>query len=106
MARLRLVGGGDWARSLDGIAAADRIDTPGFVADIGAAYASARLVICPLTEGGGSKVKLVEACAYGRPIVATSHSVRGFAPQLTDHILQANSTIFCDVGSVLPSLRE
>jgi len=32
-------------------------------------------------EGGGSKIKVVEAAKYARPVVATEHSARGLAPE-------------------------
>ncbi len=49
----------------------------GFVPDIGDAYASATLAIVPLQIGSGLKVKLVEALAYGLPVVTTSVGAQG-----------------------------
>jgi glycosyltransferase involved in cell wall biosynthesis len=46
----------------------------GYVLDLAELYLKSRLVICPLRMGAGTKFKLVEAMAYGMPIVATVHS--------------------------------
>ncbi|MGO9956793.1 MAG: glycosyltransferase [Solirubrobacteraceae bacterium] len=52
----------------------DRIETPGFVDDLRAAYAAADVAVVPLLRGGGSPLKFVEALAYGLPVVATRHA--------------------------------
>lgn len=48
------------------------------MADLEQEYAGARVAICPVREGGGSKIKVIEAASYWRPVVGTSHSFRGF----------------------------
>jgi len=77
-ARLRIVGRGAWADMVREYAEADGVDFVGEVADLAQEYAAARLAICPVREGGGSKIKVIEAASFGRPVVATSHSLRGF----------------------------
>jgi glycosyltransferase involved in cell wall biosynthesis len=57
------------------------VDCLGFVPDLGAVYLSARMVICPLLSGSGTKVKLQEAMAYGVPIVTTGVGASGLALQ-------------------------
>lgn len=54
-----------------------RVRPLGFVADIDEAYALAACVVVPLSEGGGSPLKFVEALAHGLPVVATSHAAAG-----------------------------
>jgi hypothetical protein len=54
-------------------------------------YASARAVISPVRLGSGSKIKVIEAAAYGRPTVVTSHSARGLASDITDALAIADS---------------
>lgn len=49
----------------------------GFVRDLDGLYASAKVVCCPITQGGGTRVKLVEAAAYARAMVATSFGADG-----------------------------
>jgi glycosyltransferase involved in cell wall biosynthesis len=57
------------------------VDCLGFVPDLGAVYLAARVVICPLLAGSGTKVKLQEAMAYGVPIVTTGVGASGLAFQ-------------------------
>jgi glycosyltransferase involved in cell wall biosynthesis len=54
-----------------------RIDARGFVDELPAVYAESSCAVVPLLQGGGSPLKLVEAMAYGLPVVATSTALRG-----------------------------
>lgn len=49
----------------------------GFVDDIEATYAQARVVICPILTGGGTRVKLIEAAMRGKAIVSTTLGAEG-----------------------------
>ena len=49
----------------------------GYVEDLAALYASTRLVCCPVTHGTGTRMKLIEAGAHGRPMVATRLAAEG-----------------------------
>jgi glycosyltransferase involved in cell wall biosynthesis len=51
----------------------------GFVPSLVDLYLSSRIVICPLMQGSGTKVKLQEAMAYGIPIVTTTVGASGLA---------------------------
>jgi glycosyltransferase involved in cell wall biosynthesis len=53
------------------------VEFPGFVDDINALYQKSRVVCCPIFSGGGTRVKMIEAAAYGKPIVATSIGAEG-----------------------------
>lgn len=56
----------------------DRIilaDTP---ADMGEYFKQAELVIAPIFDGAGMKVKVAEALSYGIPVVGTSHAFIGY----------------------------
>ncbi len=53
------------------------IEYLGFVPDLAGLYARARVVCCPITQGGGTRVKLVEGAAYARPLVATRIGAEG-----------------------------
>lgn len=77
-ATVRIVGRGDWAALNETHGHLPRVELVGEVDDLTDEYARARLCICPVREGGGSKIKVVEAAAFGRPVVATSHGIRGF----------------------------
>ncbi len=72
-ARLLLAGGGlEHPPSED-----PRVRALGFVEDLADIYAEARCAVVPLLQGGGSPLKLVEALAYGLPVIATPRAVAG-----------------------------
>ncbi|WP_209427991.1 glycosyltransferase family 4 protein [Pararhodobacter sp. SW119] len=82
-ATFRLVGLFDWAKQMREFAGLPGLEVVGFVEDLASEYARARAVVAPILEGGGSKIKVIEACAFGRPVVALRHSARGFGPEIT-----------------------
>ena len=51
----------------------------GFVDDLRAEYDKAALVAAPITWGGGTKIKVLEALAYGRVPVGPDHAFDGLA---------------------------
>ena len=56
-----------------------RIEWHGFVPDLTALQSSAAVFFAPLRQGGGSKLKVLEAMAAGLPVVTTSQGVSGLA---------------------------
>jgi glycosyltransferase involved in cell wall biosynthesis len=84
-ARLVLVGAG-----LDRPPSEDpRVESVGFVADLRDAYAHATCAVTPLRVGGGTPLKLIEALAYGLPVIATPRAVAGLSVQDGVHCLVA-----------------
>lgn len=63
----------DWAQRWPD----ERIDWAGFVEDLPALQADSSLFVAPLRDGGGSKLKVLEAMAGGLPLVATAQGVSG-----------------------------
>lgn len=55
------------------------VEFTGFVDDLAALYARTRLVCSPIDAGGGTRVKLIEAAAWGRPIVSSSIGAEGLS---------------------------
>ncbi len=55
----------------------DGVEFTGFVDDIAALYRRTRIVCCPILSGGGTRLKLIEAAAHGRPIVSTTIGAEG-----------------------------
>jgi glycosyltransferase involved in cell wall biosynthesis len=51
----------------------------GRVPDLGSEYAEASVVIVPLLNGSGVKIKLVEAASYGKAIVTTPVGLQGLS---------------------------
>jgi glycosyltransferase involved in cell wall biosynthesis len=64
----------------------------GFVADLDREYTSARVVICPIRYGGGTRVKLVEAAGWGKPIVSTTVGAEGLGMVNGVHAMIADSS--------------
>lgn len=55
------------------------VEFTGFVEDLDKLYARTRIVCCPILSGGGTRVKIIEAAAYGKPIVATPIGAEGLS---------------------------
>jgi len=49
----------------------------GFVDDLEPVYAESRVVLAPILSGGGTRVKILEAAAHGRPAVSTTIGAEG-----------------------------
>ena len=76
-ARLRVIGR-SWTDALVGAGPDQGVDTLGFVEDLEDEYAAASIVIAPVMEGGGTKIKVLEAMQFQKPVVAHRHSTHGF----------------------------
>ena len=53
------------------------VQTLGFLESLEGAYAAARFVVCPIQRGSGTRIKILEAAAYGRPVVSTPVGAEG-----------------------------
>ena len=74
-ARLQLVGRNP-ARSVQELAGPS-VEVTGTVPDLEPWYARTRVCVAPLLAGGGSRLKILEALAAGRPVVATTIGAEG-----------------------------
>ncbi|MDE2515207.1 MAG: glycosyltransferase [Rhodospirillales bacterium] len=63
----------------------------GFVADLATLYVQSRVICCPILQGGGTRVKIIEAGAYGRPVVSTTIGAEGLDFRDGAEILLADS---------------
>jgi glycosyltransferase involved in cell wall biosynthesis len=74
----RLVIAGRHPELLKSYPAADpSVTLAGFVDDLAELYANARVVCCPILHGGGTRVKIIEAAAHARAVVATPLAAEG-----------------------------
>jgi succinoglycan biosynthesis protein ExoO len=87
----RLTVAGDVCSSLPAMARQPGVVLLGRVADLGPLYRRADVVISPLRFGSGLKIKLVEALAHGKPIVATTVTAQGFAHLLEGAVALADT---------------
>src|ERR1019366_3459247 len=67
-----------------------RVEAVGFVEELSVAYAGARCALVPLLQGGGSPLKLIEALAYGLPVLATHRAAAGLELRDGEHLLLAD----------------
>ena len=74
-ARFKIIGGRP-PPSLLGLAG-PRVELTGFVPDLRPHLAAAAAVVVPLRLGGGTRLKIVEAMAMGKPIVSTALGAEG-----------------------------
>ncbi len=80
---LRLVGRGledDPVRHAPGVLVRGRVD------DLAAEYAAARCALVPLRAGGGTPFKLLEALAYGVPVLATPQAAAALDVRDGEHL--------------------
>ena len=71
--------------------APENVEYLGYVADLDELYANTRIVCCPLLNGGGTRIKLIEGSAYGRPLVSTRIGAEGLDFHDGKHILLRDS---------------
>jgi glycosyltransferase involved in cell wall biosynthesis len=76
---------------LDRLAAGPGVHVAGFVDDLSSSYARATLVVIPLRHGGGTRIKVLEAFAHRRPVVATPAAVAGLAVRDGEDVVVADT---------------
>lgn len=63
------------------------VEFPGFVEDLEKLYREVAVVCCPILSGGGTRVKILEAAAYGKPVVSTTIGAEGIDLRTGEEIL-------------------
>jgi glycosyltransferase involved in cell wall biosynthesis len=89
--KLRLIGRGDEAirHLLPGDRAESGIETTGPVSDALTEIARAMVILAPLRAGSGTRVKILEAWAAGRPVIATPLAAEGLKANHGENIFIA-----------------
>ena len=90
--RLRIVGGGLDQTTRERWSAIEGVTVVGYVKDLAEEYARASLAIIPIWEGGGTKIKVLEALAFGRTCVVATPSTRGYADLVESQAIAAATT--------------
>jgi glycosyltransferase involved in cell wall biosynthesis len=85
---LRLVGRHDGA--LDDVSGQPGVRVLGEVDDVGAELRHARVAAVPVLAGSGTRVKVIEALAYGVPLVTTSAGCEGIDVRHGKNVLVAD----------------
>jgi len=70
---------------------ADGVTLTGFVDDVRPLVAGASAAVVPIRQGGGTRLKILEAMALGTPVVATTKGAEGLDVIDGEHLLLADS---------------
>lgn len=68
-----------------------RIEFLGYVDDVRPFFSEATISICPIRDGGGTRIKILDAMAMGMPIVSTAIGCEGLDVTPGKDVLIANS---------------
>lgn len=70
----------------------DDVELAGWVDDLDERYARSHVVVAPIRAGGGTRIKVLEAFAHRRPVVATRAAVDGISADAGVHYHEAADT--------------
>jgi len=73
------------------LATRDDVIVTGEVPDVRPYYQQAKVSVVPLRSGGGTRIKILEAMACGRPVVSTSVGCEGLHVVDGEHLLVADT---------------
>jgi len=76
---------------LAGLPLDDTVHLTGFVEDVRLPVAEAAVCVVPIRQGGGTRLKILEAMALGTPVVATSKAIEGHGAIPGQHALIADT---------------
>jgi glycosyltransferase involved in cell wall biosynthesis len=82
-----------------------RIEWHGYISSLTAMQNASALFLAPLRDGGGSKLKVLEALAASLPLVSTAQGVSGLALQAGTHYL-AGATAHDLAAQIVYGLRH
>jgi len=73
-------------------------------------YSSVDVVLSPIRFGGGLKIKVFEALSFGKPVLATQHSIDGFPDGIEDVVTVVDNIADWSLETInsaakIPSLR-
>ncbi len=86
-----MVVGRDPSPAVSGLNDNTTVVVTGTVPDVQPYLRKATVVVVPLRVGGGTRIKILEAMAHQRPVVATSIGAEGLEVEPGSHLLIANS---------------
>lgn len=83
----------------------ESVHLTGYVEDIRLPVAASAVCVVPLRQGGGTRLKILEAMALGTPVVATSKGAEGLEAVDGEHLLLADDPA-AFAAATLRLLRE
>jgi polysaccharide biosynthesis protein PslH len=90
-ATLRIIGRNPPADLQEAAASDPRIKVMGFVDDMRHCVGAAMVYVCPIFEGGGTRLKMIDAMAMGKAIVAHPVAAEGLGLIHEENVLLADS---------------
>jgi glycosyltransferase involved in cell wall biosynthesis len=90
LTRVRIVGQGA-SPALLALARHEDIDMVGMMPDVTPEYVRAGIVIVPLRAGSGTRIKILEAFSFRRPVISTSIGAEGLDVEHEKHLLIADT---------------
>jgi glycosyltransferase involved in cell wall biosynthesis len=78
-------------KELANIANGEDVNVPGFVDDVRPYFDRSKIYICPIKNGGGTRLKIIDALAMSKPLIATGMAVEGLDLVEGEHYLRAET---------------
>lgn len=73
------------------------VEFSGFLPMLDETYRNTQIVCCPILTGGGTRLKIIEAAAYGKPVVSTKLGAEGLEfEEGSEIILRDGATDFAE----------
>ncbi|MCX2495844.1 glycosyltransferase [Pedobacter sp. PF22-3] len=72
---------------------APNITSVNFVEDLSAYYLNAKVALCPMLTGTGTKIKVIEALSYGIPVVCNTRGIDGLIDKTNNGCLVSDDAI-------------
>jgi glycosyltransferase involved in cell wall biosynthesis len=85
--RIEIVGGGEPSKDVRRVGGQREIALVGEVGRLEPWYQYADIVVAPLRAGGGTRIKILEAMSFRRPVVSTSIGIEGLEVIDGEHVL-------------------
>jgi glycosyltransferase involved in cell wall biosynthesis len=94
--RIRELAGSGFVVNIAGVGASEslrqaaqvpQVQFLGAVADLHPWYAQADAIVAPVRAGGGTRIKILEAFSFQRPVVATSIAMEGIEARADEHMV-------------------
>jgi sugar transferase (PEP-CTERM/EpsH1 system associated) len=86
-----LIVGRNPGRKVQELAKIEGVEVTGFVPDVRTWLAKARVAVAPFTIAAGIQNKILEAMAFGLPVVATSRAAQGLSSGVADMVYTGNT---------------
>ena len=90
-ARLDIIGSGDSGELKDLVSKFDGVSLHGRVPSVEPWYSNSDIVIVPLLHGSGTRLKVLEAMSFSKPVVSTTKGAEGIDYIKNKHLLIADN---------------